>query len=104
MATGMTWNKMPRHCICSGTTDACLSLVPCRCPQQCQALSRFLFWPPQPEGPSWEIDGNHVKWQQWDLRVGFNYREGLVLHQIGCACVTAGSASLCLTGAVVAAV
>lgn len=37
----------------------------------------------QPEGPSWEIDGHHVRWQQWDLRVGFNYREGLVLHQIG---------------------
>lgn len=37
----------------------------------------------QPEGPSWEVDGNHVKWQQWDMRVGFNYREGLVLHQVG---------------------
>lgn len=37
----------------------------------------------QPEGPSWELDGNHVRWQQWDMRVAFDYREGLVLHQIG---------------------
>ncbi len=49
----------------------------------------------QPEGPSWELDGNHVKWQQWDLRVGFNYREGLVLHQIGCAGVTFPARRIC---------
>lgn len=29
------------------------------------------------------MDGNHVKWQKWSFRVGFNYREGLVLHQVG---------------------
>ncbi len=37
----------------------------------------------QPEGPSFEVDGYHVRWQKWDLRVGFNSREGLVLHDIG---------------------
>ena len=38
----------------------------------------------QPEGPSFTVtEGNHVQWQQWDFRVTFNYREGLVLHQIG---------------------
>ncbi|KAH6954417.1 copper amine oxidase [Fusarium avenaceum] len=36
----------------------------------------------QPEGPSFHIQGNHVKWEKWDLRVGFNYREGLTLHNI----------------------
>ena len=36
----------------------------------------------QPEGPSFAVDGNHVKWQKWDFRVSFNYREGLVLHNI----------------------
>lgn len=37
----------------------------------------------QPEGPSFEIDGWQVRWQKWRLRVGFNQREGLVLHEIG---------------------
>ncbi|KAF5667257.1 primary-amine oxidase [Fusarium heterosporum] len=36
----------------------------------------------QPEGPSFHIQGNHVKWEKWDLRVGFNYREGLTLHDV----------------------
>ncbi|KAJ4012576.1 hypothetical protein NW752_008281 [Fusarium irregulare] len=36
----------------------------------------------QPEGPSFQIDGNHLRWEKWDLRVGFNYREGLTLHDI----------------------
>ncbi len=37
----------------------------------------------QPEGPSFTVDGHHVPWQKWDLRIGFTPREGLVLHQIG---------------------
>src|SRR5579859_3938374 len=36
----------------------------------------------QPEGPSYSIDGNVVEWQKWRFRVGFNYREGLTLHDI----------------------
>jgi primary-amine oxidase len=36
----------------------------------------------QPEGPSFEVDGWGVRWQKWQLRVGFNPREGLTLHQI----------------------
>lgn len=36
----------------------------------------------QPEGPSFTVDGWAVHWQKWSLRVGFNGREGLVLHQI----------------------
>ena len=36
----------------------------------------------QPEGPSYQIDGNHVSWEKWSFRVGFNYREGLTLHDI----------------------
>lgn len=36
----------------------------------------------QPEGPSFHIQGNHLQWEKWDLRVGFNYREGLTLHDI----------------------
>jgi primary-amine oxidase len=37
----------------------------------------------QPEGPSFEVDGHHVRWQKWQLRIGFTPREGLVLHEIG---------------------
>jgi len=37
----------------------------------------------QPEGPSFTVEGNKVLWQQWSFRVGFNFREGLVLHQVG---------------------
>ena len=36
----------------------------------------------QPDGPSFTIDGHHISWQKWDLRVGFTPREGLVLHLI----------------------
>ena len=37
----------------------------------------------QPEGPSFTVDGYGVRWQKWHIRVGFNLREGLVLHDIG---------------------
>ena len=36
----------------------------------------------QPEGPSWKVTGNFVEWQKWSIRLSFNYREGLVLHNI----------------------
>src|SRR5918911_3210937 len=37
----------------------------------------------QPEGPSFVLEGNALRWQRWVMRVGFNYREGLVLHRVG---------------------
>ncbi len=36
----------------------------------------------QPEGPGFTLDGTLLSWQNWQLRLGFNYREGLVLHQV----------------------
>ncbi|MCU1404813.1 MAG: Tyramine oxidase [Glaciihabitans sp.] len=36
----------------------------------------------QSDGPSFDVDGNLVTWQNWSLRVGFNYREGMTLHSI----------------------
>jgi len=36
----------------------------------------------QPEGPSFTVDGYRVRWENWDLRLGFNEREGLTLHQV----------------------
>jgi primary-amine oxidase len=37
----------------------------------------------QPEGASFELDGNLLRWQRWSLRIGFNPREGMVLHTVG---------------------
>jgi primary-amine oxidase len=36
----------------------------------------------QPEGPSFTLDGHRLTWQGWSMRVGFDAREGLTLHQI----------------------
>jgi primary-amine oxidase len=36
----------------------------------------------QPEGPSFTLDGYLLRWQGWSMRVGFDAREGLTLHQI----------------------
>jgi primary-amine oxidase len=37
----------------------------------------------QPDGVSFRLDGRELYWQNWELRVGFNHREGLVLHHVG---------------------
>jgi len=37
----------------------------------------------QPQGPSFSVDGHAVAWQKWRLRISFNAKEGLVLHDIG---------------------
>jgi len=37
----------------------------------------------QPEGVGFTLEGRLLSWQNWQLRVGFNHREGLVLHQVG---------------------
>lgn len=36
----------------------------------------------QPEGASFTIEGDVIKWQKWEMRSSFNYREGIVLHDI----------------------
>lgn len=35
----------------------------------------------QPDGPSFTLRGNQVTWEGWTMRVGFNYREGLVIYE-----------------------
>ncbi len=37
----------------------------------------------QPDGVSFTLDGRLLAWQNWELRLGFNHREGLVLHTVG---------------------
>lgn len=41
----------------------------------------------QPEGASFQVtqvgeNGRIVEWQKWFFRVGFNHREGMVLHDV----------------------
>ncbi len=37
----------------------------------------------QPEGPSFAVDGHHITWDNWTLRIGFSPREGLILYNVG---------------------
>lgn len=37
----------------------------------------------QPEGPSFQVEGHLIRWQKWQMRIGFTPREGLVLHTVG---------------------
>ena len=37
----------------------------------------------QPDGVSFTLDGNELRWQRWSMRIGFNHREGLTLHTVG---------------------
>lgn len=37
----------------------------------------------QPEGAGFTLEGNELRWQRWRMRLGFNYREGLVIHRVG---------------------
>ena len=37
----------------------------------------------QPRGAGFKVDGHRVTWENWDFRVGFNGREGLVLNTVG---------------------
>ena len=38
----------------------------------------------QPDGVSFTVTGgNHIEWEKWSLDVGFDVREGVVLHNIG---------------------
>ena len=36
----------------------------------------------QPDGVSFAVEGEELRWQKWSMRVGFNYREGLTLHAV----------------------
>ena len=36
----------------------------------------------QPEGVSFQVKDRIIEWQNWNIHVGFNYREGIVLNNI----------------------
>jgi len=54
---------------------------PIRREQQRDDLTEIVIT--QPDGASFEVDGYHVKWHDWELQVGFAQRDGLVLYDIG---------------------
>ncbi|MCU1700020.1 MAG: tyramine oxidase [Mycobacterium sp.] len=60
--------------------------VPRHIPERIRAASRREPLKPlhvtQPDGPSFSLDGNLLTWQNWSLRIGFNYREGMTLHTV----------------------
>ncbi|PSB13196.1 tyramine oxidase [filamentous cyanobacterium CCP2] len=37
----------------------------------------------QPEGTSFQVEGHLIRWQKWQMRIGFTPREGLVLYTVG---------------------
>jgi primary-amine oxidase len=37
----------------------------------------------QPEGPGFRLDGDLLTWHRWQVRIGFDPSEGVVLHQLG---------------------
>ncbi|WP_416676719.1 primary-amine oxidase [Egbenema bharatensis] len=37
----------------------------------------------QPEGTSFQVEGHCIRWQKWQMRIGFTPREGLVLYTVG---------------------
>ena len=45
------------------------------------------------------LEGNHLRWEEWDFRFSFNQREGLVLHQIGYG-APGGVRSICYRAAI----
>ncbi len=36
----------------------------------------------QPDGPSFQVNGNQVSWQKWSFVIGFTMRQGLSLHHV----------------------
>ncbi|MEI7659924.1 MAG: hypothetical protein WCI82_04025, partial [Actinomycetes bacterium] len=36
----------------------------------------------QPDGASFEMQGWNIKWERWSFRIGFDQREGLVIHDV----------------------
>jgi len=51
-----------------------------RVPHKRQGIKPLII--EQAEGPSFQLEGNCLSWQNWRLVVGFNAREGLTLHDV----------------------
>ncbi|UXA15514.1 primary-amine oxidase [Mycobacterium sp. SMC-8] len=68
------------------TPDVMGEYVPAHIPERILAASTRERVAPlhitQPDGPSFTLEGNLLRWQNWSLRVGFNHREGMTLHTV----------------------
>ncbi len=54
-------------------------------PELTQRTDRKPLHIAQPEGVSFTLDGPELAWQRWRMRLGFTYREGLVLQTVSYA-------------------
>ena len=59
--------------------------TPAHIPGYAARTSRRPLQVVQPEGASFTLDGHALSWENWRMRLGFTYREGLVLHEVGWA-------------------
>ena len=59
--------------------------TPAHVPGYAARTSRRPLQVVQPEGVSFTLDGHALSWENWRMRLGFTYREGLVLHEVGWA-------------------
>ena len=67
----------------------------CACKQQCCWLSASASWQQLATlSRQVQMEGNLVKWQKWHIRLGWNYREGVVLHNVGCVLLLLPAACL----------
>ncbi len=66
----------------AGLKPVMAEYVPGLVPDQVQRDDLKTLEITQPDGVSFELDGHGVRWQRWSLRIGFNYREGLILHRL----------------------
>jgi primary-amine oxidase len=55
---------------------------PALVPDLAQRTDRKPLHIAQPDGVSFVLDGHELTWQRWRMRLGFTYREGLVLHTV----------------------
>ena len=63
-------------CLCCISDTICITSVPaCAGEKPINVV--------QPQGPSFEVNGNEISWLNWNMRISFNHREGLVFHNVG---------------------
>jgi primary-amine oxidase len=67
----------------AGFPDVQGEYVPKHVPGLAGRTDRRALLVSQPDGVSFTLDGHELAWQKWRLRLGFTYREGLVLHTVG---------------------
>lgn len=80
----------PEVCVCERRKEGLVRgggySALCHVPSQTHTTEPPLQHPPHAtnkQGPSFTVRGNHISWQNWNLRLGFTSQEGLVLQMVG---------------------